>query len=263
MGSRSILISIENAEDALKALIPEFARGAYRKGLEAQTVCTYFRQRGICQMLAQGVASGLHLGQMQDAGAYLHWLRAADDDEKITSWAQPFYAAVGGGYREAAEGIASESRMTHNPSWEHEDDFLYVAFLMKRYFLGCSEQEQTELLDRYAVVLEGAGDAKLDLCRSLFEKDQSAFDTAFEIVLEKRRSRVDAQLTSGSMTDAHADWIRPYAAEGLAILRLAEREGFSLSEVYSDIPTIAREESPYIWSPDAWKNLDFTPQLRP
>ena len=36
----------------------------------------------------------------------------------------------------AAREIAVQSRMTHNPKREHEDDFLYVAFLMQRYFLS-------------------------------------------------------------------------------------------------------------------------------
>ena len=66
------------------------------------------------------------------------------DDDKVTSRAASLWDAIGGQYWDAASEIAWHSRGTFNPTWEHEDDFLHVWFVMNRYFLDTTKTEDEE-----------------------------------------------------------------------------------------------------------------------
>lgn len=249
--------SIENASFALQPLVTDLIAGKLPKAREIHALCTYFRMRGVCRMLTEGTVDGLHLNQMQDAGAYLHWLRSADDKDKVTSWAQPFFAAVAAGFWDAAAAIAQVSRLSCNRRLEHEDDFLFIAFLMQRYFIGGSAEMQRQMLDDYERVLEGAADPRLSVCRALYGRDGQAFEEALIELLEARRARIAAQLREGKLTEAHAEWALPFAPEGLALLRFGEKEGLSAAPVFMSIPAIARPESRRPWLSSAWTVLDY------
>lgn len=253
----SVLQSISNATAALEEMIPGLVAGRWRSAREIHALCAYFRMRGVCRMLAEGTVDGLHLNQMQDAGAYLHWLVQAQEAEKVTSLAQPFFAAIAAGYWQAAEQIATHSRMSHNPRFEHEDDFLYVFFVMQRYLRAASDAEQRRSLTDYERVLEGRRDLKLELCRALCDHAQDDFEDAFVELLKQRQRTLDVLCAEGKLTDEHLEWARPFATEGLALLRLGEREGFTLSGYYPTIPEMTRAGAAYSWSPSAWRVLDY------
>jgi hypothetical protein len=253
----SVLQSIANATAALEELIPGLVAGQWRSAREIHALCAYFRMRGVCRMLSEGTVDGLHLNQMQDAGAYLHWLVEAEEAEKVTSLAQPAFAAVAAGYWQAAEQIATHSRISHNPRFEHEDDFLYVFFIMQRYLRGASDAEQRRSLTEYERVLDGQRDVKLDLCRALCDHAQDDFEDALVELLQHRQRTLDALAAEGKLSDEHLEWARPFATEGLALLRIGEREGFTLSGYYPTIPEMTRSVAVRSWSPSAWRALDY------
>ena len=124
-----------------------------------------FRQLGTCRLLLEGNAAALFTAQMQSASVYLFRLPAIDDDAKVTSWAACWWDAIAGGYWDAARDIARLSPPTPNPQHEHEDDFLYVAFLMHEYFLATDrsdptafethEREQSQRLARWRACWKG------------------------------------------------------------------------------------------------------------
>src|ERR1043166_7131700 len=172
-----LYVAIDNARDQLEEVLPAYAAGQLRQPDLPYGLAALFRQIGTCRTLVDGVAAPLLTGQMQSASVYLFRLPTLTDDEKLTSRAACWWDAIAGGYWEAARDIAKWSRTTHNPNREHEDDFLYVTFLMQRYCLAPDaadasarerfDRDQTARLERWHVVLEGAPDPKLDLCRAL------------------------------------------------------------------------------------------------
>src|SRR5262245_61699209 len=133
--STSLEATIANTRYRLPAAVKQYASGGSLKGRDPHAIAALFRRLGVSRMFTEGVADPLFVAQMQSSGAYLFGLRRLGADEKVTSRAGAFWDAIGGEYWDAASEIARQSRMTVNPTWEHEDDFLYVAFLMTRYFL--------------------------------------------------------------------------------------------------------------------------------
>jgi hypothetical protein len=252
----------ENARHKLQAALPGYAAGTHAAAHHPHAMAALYRQLGVCSLLTGGVAEPLQLALMQAASAYLFRLPAMHDDDKVTSRGGAFWDAVGGGYWDAAADIAAASRSTFNPAWEHEDDFLHVWFVMSRYFRrpAATKREQKALLDRWSVVLDGAHDPRRDLCDALLRGDAAGFRAAFADVADAREADVRAQIAALTLSDEHAAWYLPFWGEGLALLRLAERDGLATDEHCRMVPQICRVPCPFAYDADAWRRIDFTPR---
>ena len=272
--SLALQTAIDNARYLLGAAIPSLADGKF-DGVRAHGVAALFRSRGIGELLLYGVSDPLLAAQMQSVSAYLFALqRPEDGDEKVTSLGGCFWDAVSAQYWDAAREIALLSSMSHNPKREHEDDFLYVAFLMQRYLLAPSvdapveqvrahKQAQIQRLERWEQVLEGAVDPRLDLCHALCDRDDSAFADALVSMADQRDKALLSRHKMGALTEEDLAWLLPIWPEGLALLRLAERDGLAVAELaVPRVPPVIRVDNPYIYDPDAWRSIDFRPAKR-
>ncbi|MFV8749013.1 hypothetical protein ACNOYE_00520 [Nannocystaceae bacterium ST9] len=255
-------VGIENAQYDLAEVLPHFASGALAEVRDAHAIGVLFRQLGLCKLFSLGSAEPLFVAQMQAVSAYVHRLPALAHDDLVTSWAGVFWDAVGGEYFDAASTIAGHARGTHNRAWEHEDDFLHVWFVMNRYFLGASDDRQRALLDRWEVVLEGAFDPRWLLDDALLRGDDEGFREAFIDVADDREVRLREQVAEGSLTDDIAVWFVPFWAEGLALLRLAERDGLRTDQHCKMVPNVTRRPNPFAYDPEAWRSIEFKPRRR-
>jgi hypothetical protein len=267
--SLQLYVAIDNAREQLSPLLPHYAEGRLTQPELPHAFGILFRQLGTCRMLVEGVAAPLFVGQMQAASCYLFGLPALPPEEKVTSLAACWWDAIAGGYWGAARDIARLSRATPNLNREHEDDFLYVMFLMQRYFLtpdasniearAAHDQEQLQILERWNTVLEGAVDPKLDLCRALQDRDAQAFQDALLAVGDQRRASLEQMEAKGSLLDEQALWVKPVWPEGLALLRLAEVEGLGGDFDCPDVPPLVRVRPPFRYDANAWRDIDFRP----
>lgn len=267
-----LYVAIDNARDQIEEVLPAFAAGQLQQRDLAYGLGALFRQQGTCRMLVEGVAAPLFVGQMQAASVYLFRLPTLADADKLTSRAACWWDAIAGGYWEAARDIARSSRTTHNPDREHEDDFLYVMFLMQRYFLrpdgadpaarATFDREQVSRLERWRVVLEGAPDPKRDLCAALQAKDRDAFQQALLEIGEKRQRDLQQKEAMGKLPAELALWMKPVWPEGMALMRLAELDGLGGDFDCPDVPPLLRVKPPFRYDPQAWRSLDFQPAPR-
>lgn len=273
--SLELRTAIDNARFMLETAIPALADGTLGELTHAHGIGTALRSRGVSDLLLRGVVDPLHVAQMQSAAAYVFALRrTTNDDEKVTSLGGCFWDAVSAQYWDAAREIAVQSRMTHNPKREHEDDFLYVAFLMQRYFLSpppdappedaeAHDQAQQQRLERWAEVLDGALDARLTLCHALHDRDAEAFEDAIVAMADRRDEYLLGRYEKGKLTQAELAWLLPIWPEGLALLRLATHDGLPLEGVeVPHVPPVIRVDNPYRYDPNAWRSLDFRPAKR-
>ena len=256
--------NIDNAILNLQRIIPDYAAGKLAEPHHPHALGVLFRRLGASRMLTTGTTEPLLLAQMQAAGAYLHRLPSMPDEHKVTSRAAVFWDAVGGQYWPAAAEIAKHSRSIVNRAWEHEDDFLYVRFLMTRYFLDVApdgdrnaraqaELRQQALLDRWGRVLAGAGDPRRTLCAALLHRDAQTFRAAFDKTADAREALLRRQLDERQLPEEDAAWSLPVWSEGLALLRLAERDGLPVDDHCRGIPEILRGPNPYAYDPNAWR----------
>jgi hypothetical protein len=253
---------LRNAEFALGRQIPLLAANKLQPRVGIHAMCTMFRKRGACSLLLTGDPDLFYLSTMQSAAAFLKYLRTAPEEDKVTSFAKPFFDAIAGGYWDAAREIAVQSRPTHSPDFEYEDDFLYVRFLQELFFLEGTEDATNGLLTRYAAVGEGKPDVRLDLCRAFAARDAQRFDEALEEFLDYRSGELEGLVRRGGTTEEEATWLRPYSNEATALLKLAERQGLATQASYSQVPEDVRPLSRFSFSADSWKSLDFVPGHR-
>jgi hypothetical protein len=256
--SLELLAAIDNAEEALASVLPAYASGRVAAPDLPHGIGLQFRQLGTCRTLHQGVPEPLFAAQMQSASSYIFGLRLQPQSQQVTSFAGCFWDAVAGGYWIAAEVIARETRKTVNPDREHEDDFLYVWFLMECYFLQ-PDQGHEHLLARWEEVLDGGTDPKLDLCRALVSQDAEAFQDALLTMAEQRVWTLKEKLSGGKIDAEQALWVVPVWPEGLALLRLAERKGIPTEFDCPMAPALLRVPQIYCYNPDAFRTLDYEP----
>jgi Immunity protein 49 len=248
---------IDNAEAGLEILIPAATRGEL-DGKGIHKLCDRFRQRGACTFLLTGDAEPFFVNEMQSAGAYLAWLRGADEAEKGTSQARPFYDAAGCGFWECARSIALVSRTTWNQAREYEDDFLFMRFLMKHFFLGAGEGECRALVARHEKAAEGADEAHRNVCLAFLDRDASLFDRSLRELLQARADRVEAMVEREAIPEESWSWLRYFSVEGFALLKLADRAGLPVGKDYLHVSDSLREGPSFAFDPDAWRQLRYT-----
>ena len=204
-------------------------------------VWSAYRNRGVCALLLGCDAKSLYTDLCKSACSYLYFLKKmVPKAERITSNSSPFFDAIACGDLPIAKEIAVASRSSHNPGEEYIDDFLYVYFLMKMFFLKGKHGELVNLLDQFEAVAADDTASRYELCKSFLEKDQQAFDDAFDSIIELYIESLNTKMEKGLISDE--DWAvsAPLFIEGLALLRLAEKLGLRTQKDYTSIPEIAR-----------------------
>jgi hypothetical protein len=255
-----LFVSVENSEFMLPEAITALANGQLAPHDQVHQVCTLFRQRGLAQMLRDGVAEGFQIAAMQSCGALVFGLRDWPEATKVTSYANPLLDAIACQYWDGVAAIADASRTSWNPDYEYEDDFLYVRFLIE-FGLRRDRGAGKRSVERYEEVLDGPPDARLEVCRALLDGDAGAFDEGLVRLLDERDERIQGLIVRGTIGDDAARWLAHVSVEGLALLAIAEREGLETAEHYLHCPAIARRPSPYIYDGNAWRLLDCVPIL--
>ena len=75
------------------------------------------------------------------------------DSAKLTSRSEPFFDAIAAADFDGARAIAVASRRTWRQGEEYQEDFLFVDFVMKHFFLGAPDAECQQTLELHEQVL--------------------------------------------------------------------------------------------------------------
>ncbi|MDZ7591861.1 MAG: hypothetical protein U5L05_14535 [Rubrivivax sp.] len=251
MSAVHLPVYIENASYRIERLVPELASGR-ADWRQVQSLCTWFRQRGVCSLLLDADPHALYRNLMQSAAAFLHHLSACDEDGKVTSQAKPLFDALGGGYLDAARSIARASRRAWNRNKEYEDDFLYI-YLLNGLLIDPEAADLAPTLARLEVAAKGKEPTRLALCQALLARDVQAFDDALAQNLAERVDIIEGMVERGTLSAELATWMRHFAGEGFALVRLAEALGMQLPTQYLHVPSAARPLSPLAFDPGCWR----------
>lgn len=167
-----------------------------------------------------------------------------------------FSASVAAGHLDLAKEISRYSSDHHNADFEYEDDFLFKHLQQQMVLENLPDDKLKELLDRWELVLEGATSLKLNVCKALVEKSADDFETAFELLLIKRKESMIKWKTSATFDE------ELYAAEGylyldgICLLRIAGMRGLTTKDEYPLIPRLAVNLGNVTFpSEDSWRSL--------
>lgn len=249
-------LAVKAAAMSVADALPVFLSGVPNLRL-ALYICVMYRRMAAGLLLISGTPQVFfeHLGR--SARTFLFFLEGNDDTTKATSKAEPLFDAIACNDVESARLIANRSRRTWNPDLEYEDDFLYVLFLLQRFFWDASDEELSHTLARYTAVLAGASDFRLHLCQAIFERDQARFDVAVEQYVAAEQSRFASERAAGRLDPDEAATTAHVSTELLAWLRLAGEVGFSTGRRLPMAPLVARRfDLTCLPEPDDWKIID-------
>jgi hypothetical protein len=105
---------------------------------------------------------------------------------------------------------------------------------------------------------------QLGTCRMLLEGVaapvfQAQMQAALLRTAAAREANLDKLIERGSLTQELALWMKPVWPEGLALLRLAERDGLSTAFPCPGVPDILRIPPPLTYDSNAWRAVMWTP----
>lgn len=238
--------AVDDCEQRLGAVLNHQA--SFVTALE---LCAGFRVVGIGLLFMFGDGASLQRYLHKSARAFVHYLQRADDAVKVVSRFKPFFDAIAALDLDAAREIAARSRATRS-ELEYEEDFLFVRFLMIRFFAHTSDADEQALLARWEEVLEGSEDPRLDVCRGLFQGDGDLFHDGLDRHLAEIEARFQRLAEKEAIPVEELSTEAKLSVEGLALVVLARQVGIKVRKNYLFIPSIALPRAPPTAPPDSW-----------
>ncbi len=97
--------------------------------------CRLYRISGICSLFLEGRPQVFAKNLYKSGRAFLFFLQNSNVHVKVLSKAGPFFDSIASNDLDCALEIAKNSRLTWHENEEYEDDFQYILFLMKHFFV--------------------------------------------------------------------------------------------------------------------------------
>lgn len=152
----------------------------------------------------------------------------------------PLLDALAAGDIDLAHRIAWISPRSWEPQREYEDDFCYAQILHRLIHGVASPAVYQPFIDQFERALKGQPSARLDVAKALVQRAQAEFDTAFDALLDARRKDILAAIKRAQIEDPMVLAERQVFIEGLALLRLADKQGLQTLPDYLYCPSLAR-----------------------
>ena len=181
-------------------------------------------------LIRSGLARERFLGRCREEGFA--------DFHLAISRSGALFDALAAGELDLSRRIAYLSPEEWIQDGEYEDDYCFSRFFHLALLGDAGRAGMASLLERFERALDGDPSSRLDLCRALAARDQSAFDSAFEAYIAEHDEHLEED--SGRMEDTHVAAERQIFVEGLAALRLAEHLGLNTQSEYKYCPALAR-----------------------
>lgn len=225
-------------------------------GARLETVlhlCSLFRRIGVVRLFLMGRPEHF-LPYLQMSGqAFLAFLRSTGDEQKRTGKSAPWFDAVASGSPALAAEIARASRTTFHDGREYEVDFLYHWFLMCLISGDAPEGRLEAMLDRYTSTLDGDDDIRIEICRSLNQRDSERFNGALLALMEEERKIFKERHQKAQLDPDVFVTTAKLSVEGLALAALADSRGMTTQRDYPLMPSIARHWGRAVVLPhEAW-----------
>ncbi|MFH0926007.1 MAG: Imm49 family immunity protein [bacterium] len=206
-----------------------------------------YRSLAICKILMDGDTDGFYHDLIRSAHIRLYYLSRCHNENYLTnprivaSRSEPFFDALAADQLEIAAKIGLLSAQEWWPEDEYEDDFYYAHFIHRYITFDPGIKNELEaILTRFEKSLQGDASARLEVCKGFITRDQQAFDAAFYQLLDERTSQIELDQDTALGEEMTFQTERHIFIEGLAILKIAEKVGFTMQQEYLYCPAIAR-----------------------
>ena len=227
---------------------------AYSGGL-CNKISKYYRSIAICSLLLYSDTQMFGQCLISSALTRKYYLKSCSTESRISgsgqrvSFVDPFFDAVAANEYNLALQIQFLSKYTWLKDYEYEDDYSYAMFMHNIISFEKADQKKLyAFIKKFEAAIEGNEDSRLNICKSLYQKNQAQFDDAFLQLLNNHEEfynyHARPERLSALSLEHHFEPNRWIFIEGLAILRIAERLGLSTEDEYKFCPKTAREVDP-------------------
>jgi hypothetical protein len=184
-------------------------------------------------LIRSGMARQTYLRRCRESGLM-------EDHHRASGRYEPLMDAIAAGDLGLAARIAALSPTDWMDGHEYEDDYCYAQLLHMLVAGEPDEAKAAALTARFEAYMEGRPNPRLDVARSLWERNQDGFSAGFEPLLRERETRIARDVERGAFQKPEVIAERRVFVEGLALLRLAEIRGLATETEYRFCPSLAR-----------------------
>jgi hypothetical protein len=247
-------LAIKNAGVELEAVVPEVLRQPPVRDNYRQ-ISNLYRRIATGILLVSGDPRDFFSNLFNSSRAFVHFLRSAPEDEKVTSQTHAFFDAVACRDEEGALLIATLSPQVLNTGKEYEEDFIYMSLLMRRFYLNARRQDLDRMLQEWAGYAASHPDVRLDVCRALLNPSEGVFEEAITKAIDARLEEWTSLRDAEMLHPDEASTSCRVSTEVLAWLEFANRVGLTPQPEYRLAPRLARMFHRLEFPPaDAWQH---------
>jgi hypothetical protein len=233
-------------------------------GEQFEKLSACFQALGICHLLETGNTVQFQENLVRSGQARRYFLRRSQaegnqkDRHLAISRSEAILDTLAAGHLDLAGEVVRLSRATWDPAGEYEDDYCYYRFihLIVQSPNALPEQDLQDLAARFEKALEGAGAARLEICKAMLARSREEFRPALEELLQQHQDAADAKraliVDSGFLF-----WPRSFVCvEGLALLKIAELVGMPIDEELPLCPEMSRLATTNPTFPDVFEEIE-------
>jgi hypothetical protein len=209
-------------------------------------ISTKFRALAIIGLLANG-DSDLFYHNLNRSGQvrekYLQRVTRSkknDDHHFVSGRYEPLLDVIAANNFDLTKRIGKLVPSSWSPDREYEDDYYYSKILDQLIRKRDSKESIKKLFERYNEWLAGETHDRFEVCNAIADKNQTAFDLAFNGIIAEREIQIEKDKARGELEDHVVIAQRKVYIEGLALLRLAQFNGLQTQSEYQYCPSIAR-----------------------
>ena len=211
-----------------------------------EDVTAKLRSAAIIALLTKGDSDGYYHNLMRSARCRLKYLQRCrgaghdTDHHQASSRLGGFMDAVAASDFSTARQIVELSPTDWLQGHEYEDDFCFAQIVHGLIAAKPDMERMAALFTRFEGVLDGRADAKLAVTKAIHERNQADFDEGIEALVAQRTGEIEAEKKRQKIEEPVMIAERQVYVDGLALLRIAERLGFTLQGEYLYLPSMAR-----------------------
>ncbi len=205
------------------------------------------RTVAIIQLLSRGDVELFAHNLVRSGRCRVSYLQRAQaeggDRHQASARIDAFHDAVAAADFALARQIAALSPADWRQGAEYEDDHCCAQLSFAVIAVAADVARGQALFERWERVLDGRPDARLPVLRALVQRDASAFEPAFEALVQARAAQIAAEQARARIEEPGlvAGW--QVWIEGLALLRMATQLKLPTQAEYRYCPSLARQVS--------------------
>jgi hypothetical protein len=165
---------------------------------------------------------------------------AIEDHNYCSGLFAPLLDAIAARDWELAMRLGELGPSEYREGHEHEDDYAYARALYGILTSATSKEQILALFARCEATGDSMGKARANVGNALVTRDQESFAAAFADLLQARTTEIVEAKARGQIESPPTVAQRQVFIEGVALLNLADRLGFTTDSDYPLCPSLAR-----------------------